>query len=181
MAAEGLSQESDTVLTIAPELERMPNTTVLYYEIAGSTEAELREQMDLLRPKNEKDTAQYDAQTGWTFQWSWPGKGTTECDVSKASVSFHITVTLPHWTPPENAPEPLLEKWEKYMHALVAHEKGHVDNVVASYAAVLSAIKNADCYTANESAKAAVDRIRKQEEFYDAVTNHGIKRGAIFP
>ncbi len=181
LSVKALSQDSVSAPIITSDLARMPNTTIVYYEIAGSTESEMREQMNRLRPKSKNDTVDYDAHTEWTFSWGWPGRGTTDCDLSRAFVLYRITVTLPHWTPPEDAPEALLQKWEKYMQALMAHEKGHVDNVVAHYTAVVAAIKKADCATAEENARAVLDQIRQQEEFYDAVTSHGLSRGALFP
>jgi predicted secreted Zn-dependent protease len=181
LTAKVFSQDTDKAPTITSDIARSPNTTIVTYEITGSTESEMREQMNRLRPKSEHDSADYDARTEWTYEWGWPGRGTTACDLSKAFVLYHITVTLPHWTPPDDAPEALVEKWEKYMQALIAHEKGHVDNVVAHYMAIVSAIKNADCYTAEENAKAILEQIRREEEFYDAVTSHGMKRGAVFP
>lgn len=178
---KSVSQDSNKVPTITPDLAGMPNTTLVYYDITGSTETELREQMNRLRPKSDKDTARYDALTEWIYQWGWPGYGTTKCDLSQATVSFKITVTLPRWVPPPNASVDLITKWEKYMRALIAHEKGHVDNVVAHYSTVLTSIKNANCYTAEDSIDMVIKRIQKQEEFYDAITNHGTSRGAVFP
>lgn len=181
LAVRCFSQESNTTPTITSDLSTMPNTTIVYYEIAGSTESEMREQLNLFRPKGHNDTTDYDALTDWSFEWGWPGRGTTDCDLGKSTVTFQISVTLPHWTPPADAPPALRDKWEKYLQALISHEKSHVDNIVAHYSAVVSAIKNADCYTAAKKGEEVLEEIRREEEFYDAITKHGTQRGAVFP
>ena len=61
------------------------------------------------------------------------------------------------------------------------HEQGHVDYAVNHRLAVLRAIRNATCSTANAAALRQLDLIRKHDVAYDKTTNHGATQGARFP
>ncbi len=158
----------------------IPHATIQYYDIFGSTESELRAQLDAKGPV---DPSGYkgDALTRWSYNWSWLGFGTDACDLSTAAVSYQITVTLPRWNPPANAPPALVAKWINYVHALVTHETGHVEFAAAQQPVILAAIQNAKCATANAAAQAVLQRIRQHDIEYDAATNHGATQGAQFP
>ena len=158
----------------------IPHATIQYYDVFGSTESELRAQLDAKGPV---DPSGYkgDALTRWSYNWSWFGFGTDVCDLSTATVSYQIAVTLPHWNPPANAPPALVAKWVNYIHALVVHETGHVEFAAAQQSVILAAIQNATCATANAAAQAVLQRIRRHDIEYDAATNHGATQGARFP
>lgn len=158
----------------------IPNATIQYYDISGSTEGELRAEMDAQGPVG-YDGYKGDATTKWFIDWNWPGYGTNSCDLIQATVSDQITVILPHWKPPANAPPALIAEWANYTRALAEHERGHVDFVVASIPSVLTAIKRATCATADAAAQAALEPIRQHDIDYDAATNHGATQGARFP
>ena len=158
----------------------IPNATIEYYEISGSTEGELREQLDALAPVG-YDGYKGDATTNWFIRWDWPGYGTMSCDLSKATVSYEIEVVFPRWALPDDASPDLVTKWASFTRALAEHEKNHVDFVVANYRSVLAAIKSATCETADAAASSALEPIRQHDREYDAATNHGETDGARFP
>jgi predicted secreted Zn-dependent protease len=158
----------------------IPNATIEYYEISGSTEGELREQLDALAPVG-YDGYKGDATTNWFIRWDWPGYGTMSCDLSKATVSYEIEVVFPRWALPDDASPDLVTKWASFTRALAEHEKNHVDFVVANYRSVLAAIKSATCETADAAASSALEPIRQHDRDYDAATNHGETEGARFP
>jgi predicted secreted Zn-dependent protease len=158
----------------------IPNATVTYYDISGSTAEALRAQMDASGPIGD-DGYRGDAITRWHIRWNWPGYNTRQCRVNQASVSYEITVLLPRWAPPDDIPFELTERWTNYINALVEHEKGHVDIVVANYLSVADAIQGATCETAEAAAQSAVDAIRQLHLSYDAETDHGATQGARFP
>ena len=141
--------------------------TVQFYDIAGSTEQELRRQMTTIGPNG------YDAYTKWYIRWNWPGKGEKNCRLNEAEVSYEITVTFPRWIPTADATPELVTKWNRYLRALADHEKHHVDNVVTRFPAVGAAIKGATCLTAEAAAQAALEPIRQFDSQYDLYTNHG--------
>jgi hypothetical protein len=52
---------------------------------------------------------------------------------------------------------------------------------VKNYQSVAIAIKNANCFTADPAAQAALVPLRKHDDEYDAITDHGRTQGARFP
>jgi predicted secreted Zn-dependent protease len=161
-------------------LENLPNVSVIYYDIYGSSVKELRREMHAKHPSG-FDGFNGDATTKWSIRWTWKGYGTNQCDLSSAKVTYSIQVIMPRWTPPENANPELVARWNKYIQALNEHEKGHVDYVIAHYQSVREAILGAICSTADAAAKAALDPIRQHDVEYDAETKHGATQGARFP
>jgi predicted secreted Zn-dependent protease len=153
---------------------------IIYYDIEGATEEELRAQLDQLGPV---DSSGYkgDALAEWFISWNWPGYGTDNCDLSQAEVSYTVKVIFPHWTPPEDASNNLVIKWFNYTYNLAKHEQGHVDYVVTNYQIVGEAIKGATCETADAAAEAALEPLRAFDLEYDRQTGHGQTQGARFP
>jgi predicted secreted Zn-dependent protease len=158
----------------------IPNAAIVYYDISGSTESELRAQLDALGPTG-YDGYKGDATTNWFISWDWPGYGNSVCDLSAATVSLTVEVTFPRWTPPEDAGTDLVDRWAGYTRRLAEHERGHVDFVAANYESVTDAIKAATCETAEAAAQEALASIRQHDTDYDAETDHGATQGAVFP
>lgn len=168
---------SDARAPSARALESMPNVTVVYYDIAGSSVSELRSQMrdrGPAAPSGER----FDGWTNWQFNWTWPGYGTSVCSLAEAEVTYGIEVTLPRWTPPSGTSDALKATWAKYSEALALHEKGHVDLVLKHSGSVAAAIKSGSCDTAEADARAALERIQRLNDSYDDSTDHGATQGA---
>jgi len=187
VAACGLATTQDSLKTETPPATltaaasvRIPNATITYYDITGSSLDELRTQLDLLGPVG-SDGFKGDATTRWFVRWNWPGYGESSCNLHQAIVSYEIEVILPRWSPPDNVPTDLVIKWTAYVYALIEHEKGHVEYVVDRHPTVFDAIKNATCETADAEAAKALQAIRQHDIDYDAATNHGKNAGARFP
>lgn len=158
----------------------IPYAKITYYNISGSTETELRDQMNALAPTG-LDGYRGDALTNWYIRWTWDGYGTEDCDLRTAKATYDIKVTMPRWLPPQEASSALVEKWNAYILALAAHEKGHVDNVIANLPSVINAIRRADCSTAEARAQEVLNGIRQNDIDFDARTEHGTTQGAQFP
>ena len=158
----------------------IPNAEVVYYDITGSTESELRGQLDALSPIG-YDNYKGDATTNWYINWNWPGYGTSDCNLTQAEVTYSVKVTMPRWKSPADADPQLVNKWNNYVQALALHETGHVNFVVQNYQSVKTAIQNATCDTAEAAAQAALEPIRQMDIDYDVETGHGATQGARFP
>ncbi len=155
---------------------------IIYYDVTGSTAAEIRASMDKSRPKDPYDSNRpVDAYTDWYISWSWHGYGTDHCDLSTASVTYTINVSMPRWRVPADASPELIAKWETYIQSLISHEKGHVNNVVNNYLSVKAAIQSATCSTADSEAQKALVPLREFDANYDRQTKHGEAQGAVFP
>lgn len=158
----------------------LPNATVHYYRISGTTAADLRTALDANNLLDEAGD-RGDALTRWYISWHWPGYGLPFCALRAARVAYHIRVTLPRWTPPPEAAPALRDQWAAYLEALAWHERGHVDNIVSHYREVETAIRASTCRTADASAQAVVAILRAFDVAYDDATDHGATQGAVFP
>ena len=158
----------------------IPYAKMIYYDISGSTETELRDQLNALGPVG-PDGYHGDALTIWYIRWTWDGYGAEECDLRTVSATYDIKVTLPRWTPPHDASPALIEKWNAYMLALAHHEKGHVDNVIANLPVLINSIRRATCSTAEAKAQDVLSGMRRNDINFDASTDHGATQGARFP
>jgi len=160
---------------------QIPNATMVYYEIGGSTANELRAQMNQQGPLDPLESARYDARTDWYISWTWPGYGSSDCDLSKTTVSYDIKVTVPHWKPASNVDPKLIEQWNRYLNNLSTHEQGHVDSIVKNYPRVKDAIQRSTCLTAEQAAQDMLNTFQQANTAYDVQTKHGETQGAIFP
>ncbi len=156
------------------------NAAIHYYEINGNTEQDLRQQMNEFGPLDD-NYQRFDAVTNWYISWNWPGYGTENCDLSTAETGLTIDLTLPRWNAPNNPDPNLVQKWNLYISNLAFHEQGHVDNILSYYPQVLTAIQNATCLTADQSAQNILEQIRQADRLYDETTSHGATQGALFP
>jgi predicted secreted Zn-dependent protease len=162
------------------EAVEIPNATIIYYDITGSTEDELRAQLNTLGPVG-YDGYKGDATTEWFIRWNWPGYGSSTCDLAAADISYEIKVVFPRWTPTTDASPDLIAKWATYTKVLAEHEKGHVDSVLKNFPAVVDAIKGATCETADSVGNEFLNELRQFDVEYDAETQHGATQGARFP
>ena len=80
---------------------------IIYYDIRGSTEEDLIQQMNWLGPVGN------DGETSWG-RCQWEGDG-----------DLRIIVTMPRWTPPKDADPDLIAKWDNLVKNLAKHENGH--------------------------------------------------------
>lgn len=158
----------------------IPNASIVYYDIAGSTEYELRDELNSLAPIG-YDGYKGDASTEWYIHWNWPGHGSDSCDLSAAVISHDIKVIFPRWKPSKDVSPDLIAKWSNYIVQLALHESGHVDYVVEKFPSVVNAIKGATCDSADAVATSILDQIRQHDIDYDAETQHGATQAAIFP
>ncbi|HTK03517.1 MAG TPA: DUF922 domain-containing protein [Alphaproteobacteria bacterium] len=163
------------------EFLSIPNARVVYYDISGSNENELRTQLNMLRPTDHSGY-KADSVTNWFIKWNWPGYKTSgPCNLDAVTVSYDILIIFPRWKIPENTDPNLVARWEKYTQSLTEHEKGHVDFIVNNYLSVAQAIKGATCDTAEATAQAALIPLRQHDLDYDRETSHGKTQGARFP
>ena len=162
------------------EAPAVRNATIVYYKVAGATAPQLLEQLTAFGPVSDEGYRGH-ALTRWWVSWRWPVPADGSCRLEEAVVAQRITVTFPRWTPPATATPALIARWNAYARALAAHEQGHVDFVVAHVPAILAAIKEATCATANAAAERAAAAIDQHDRAYDAATGHGVTQGASFP
>ncbi|HEY4722749.1 MAG TPA: DUF922 domain-containing protein [Anaerolineae bacterium] len=177
-ACNALPTTAPALTTLAPDA--IPNAAVVYYDVSGSTENELRDQLDALGPVG-FDGYKGDSTTRWYITWHWPTHQDGSCQMDQTVVSYEIKVIFPRWKLTAGVSAQLVARWEQYTAALIEHEKGHVGLVVLNVPKVAEAVKGAQCEAANAVGEMMLAEIHKQEGEYDAITNHGAAQGARFP
>ena len=91
--------------------------TTNYYTVTGTTLPEIRQSVRQSRPWKEKK--ELDGMTEWRVTWQFglmPTAGGCRC--SSFGTQTAITITLPRWIAPTNAPDAIRQTWQKYAAAL---------------------------------------------------------------
>jgi predicted secreted Zn-dependent protease len=158
-----------------------------FYDIRGSTAEDLYREMQRLGP--EQDGRRFHGHTAWTINWRYTSQPSgSACRATRVEVTAEITLTLPRWHAPPDAPAELRRQWDAYLAALRVHEEGHRDLAVAAARRVhsrLSGFRTSDCRDFNRDANAEgrriLDRLRADDRRYDEETGHGRTQGAVWP
>lgn len=177
--------------TLGGDLKINISTSETFYDIEGETEDELRDQMNSLGYLTD-DGERFDANTDWRYTWNVNFTETSdECKVNPDTIELSLTLTyyLPRWSNSQGAPQSLINKWNKYMTALLEHEHHHgkiaTDGTQTIYNAILNTPAESSCSTLEETVNAAahdaVEEIRAEQNAFDDETNHGMNEGAVFP
>ena len=174
-----------------PVLDKYPagvsgRTTVLYYDIHGSTFAQLRADMRRLGPK--VDGTSFVGETRSPMRWSWRTEplGAGSCSIRDVTVAVNAQITLPRWTPPADTEPGLATEWARFVTALETHEAGHKDISAKAGREIVDRLRglSGSCSQlatrANDLARVIVERASEQQRIYDATTRHGLTQGTAF-
>ena len=174
-----------------PVLDKYPigvngRTSVFYYDIHGSTIAELRADMRKLGPKIEG--ASFVGETRSPMRWTWRTESTRSgsCSIRDVMVTINAQITLPRWTPPANADSSVVKEWNRFLTALEVHEAGHKDISAKAGKAIIDRLRNisSPCALlgnrANDIARDIVTKQMQEQQAYDATTRHGLTQGTAF-
>ena len=179
------SRPHDPVLDSYPR-DVNGQTTVMYYDVHGSTVAELRADMRRLGPK--VDDNSFIGETRSPMRWTWRTQpaGTSACSIREVRVYVNAQVLLPRWMPPADTEPGLFAEWNRFMAALETHEAGH-KNISAKAASEI--VKQVGALSgscsmigdrARDIAQNIVARVEDEQRRYDAETRHGITQGTAF-
>ncbi|MHB8845735.1 MAG: DUF922 domain-containing protein [Nitrospirota bacterium] len=183
------SVDHDTYHLKAKVLLPLVTETQEHYEITGQDEKELRKQMSR-NGSSWSDGSTYDSITRWRATWDYGYERTARmCRPDSFRANIEITIRYPKWTPADDAPSPLREKWDAYLDSLAVHETGHRDMAVEAVEDLTRAIADMPavptCADLDRKIRCLCrERMQKLNEFakdYDRVTRHGFAQGAVFP
>ena len=162
------------------------DSRVLYYDISGTTAAELWKSIQEHGPRESggKYAGFTDIEFVWTYQYEPDARG---CAIREAQVRATIEIHLPRWTRTTAVDRGLIRRWSAFAGALWQHEDGHKSLGVESAHAVrhtLLAVRTPSCNTIKSAADAAAARVneafaRKVQE-YDLSTGYGRTQGAYW-
>lgn len=160
-----------------------------YYEVCGCTEKELH--CDLRQKCGTwTDGKKYDSLTSWNIKWDHEyGQASRTCAINAFKPIVNITFRYPKWKRTDEAPHSLVEKWDRYLDNLIAHENGHRDMVVAAMADLSHAVAQLSpaptCADLDRNVRALfrtyMAKMKKDQHDYDDATKHGAAQGAVFP
>jgi predicted secreted Zn-dependent protease len=174
--------------TTPADIGGRPDDVIRYYDIRGTTAAELRAEIARLGPVT--DGARNQGVTNWRLSWqpvtSVSGQ---RCSVSSLNVSLTIEIVLPRWTNEIGAQQGLSANWRSYLTGLLSHEHGHKDIATEGADEVRALVKAAQpaasceaaVATINAAGKAIVDKTIARQRQYDRDTNNGRDQGVRLP
>ncbi|OLP17694.1 hypothetical protein BST81_15355 [Leptolyngbya sp. 'hensonii'] len=161
-----------------------------YYTITGSTAQELREQMNAVGPTDSNANRRFDARTDWYVRWNYRYESRGgNCQITTAQVKTEVTILMPQWHPSSEVSQALVQRWQRYITALKAHEDGHKDHGLNAGREILSKLQGFSAYptcpelesAANQAARSIIQRYNQKDITYDQTTGHGASQGATFP
>lgn len=156
-----------------------------YYDIYGSSVAELREQIRRLGPGGGDD-----ALTVWDLEWTFGDSRTMDgCALRDVRVTLTLTTTLPRWTPPQDAAPAVVQAWRDYLQHVRLHEGGHRQIAERNARDLLAALTGmhgpGGCDALRTQASRTAEQIvadgRARNRAYDVETKHGQTQGVALP
>ncbi len=160
-----------------------------YYEIKGTSEKELRDQM-CRNGCTFPDGKKYDSVTSWHVKLDYGhDQATQACSADSVRVNVAINFRYPKWIRTDGAPQQLVDKWDEYMKNLVMHENEHRDMAVLAAAELSKAVAAlppaSSCSELDREVRTLsrerMDKLNADEKMLDETTSHGKTEGAIFP
>lgn len=173
-----------SLVVVAPASAVTTSTKTTYYDIVGSTVAEMRADMNLKRTGGTDGNAW--GYVSWRFRTVINSSG-SKCSITKVSVKHRQTYTMPRWDPPESASDEVRSEWSRYSKVLWAHELGHgaiTARAASDIERALRRTSKSSCTKAitagNAAGNARMKRHTADHAAYDKKTEHGATQGAVF-
>lgn len=163
---------------------------ITYYDVSGTTAAELRTNLNSVRPTSKKDGHGYDGITRWFVNWRYTYRnGTLGCTIASVSSTIEVAITMPRLATNASVPAPLASAFTEYTEKLLLHERGHGQNGIDTARRIEDGIRvlppQRTCGELGRAANALGDSLIKEgsrlDVEYDARTQHGRTQGAHFP
>ncbi len=97
--------------------------------------------------------------------------------VTAATVTIRLRKTMPRWHGYTHASEPVKAEWDRFWHALDAHEGGHFELVTCHLGSVHAQLVGQSVADAQRVFDEAVQALNDASAGYDSQTNHGLAQG----
>lgn len=154
-----------------------PNITVSYYEVAGVTAPSIERAIEARGistiGRGQQAWGLTTAEFG--YRWSRGGEGALDCDLSRATVTYKITVLLPRLAPGTKLRGETGQWWLATSANLRHHELDHVRLALGYAEKMRAAIRAATCLTAADEAKRVMEAFSQANAAYDGATAHGTR------
>lgn len=125
--AYGIVVPTPTAATIKYPVAFESSLKVITYTVTGKTANEISQSLNANLVSDLHDpTRKYPARTDWNLRLDFSAKpAATGCEVGNTSVSLLLTMTLPMLTPMSGVEQDALNRWNKYIEVVIAHESDH--------------------------------------------------------
>ncbi len=171
-----------------PEIGRVETAVdVVHYDLVGTTLQELAAALDARGPR--QDGRRFFGLTEWEVnaEYRWTSRD-TGCTMDDVVVRVAVRTTMPRWRPNGPVHPQTRHAWERFVHALDAHERVHQDLATEAGDALrwrLVALREPTCHTMKRAAERTVADVLTEYEArnraYDHRTGHGRTQGAVWP
>lgn len=148
----------------------IPGVKFRYYDVEGSTPAEIYKSMRARAPQKGGGVAH----TAWHIRAGWGQvRRGSSCQVSDPQSSLSILVVMPRLVTRELTPM-AAEYWRRTLRGLEIHEAGHARIAYDHRNDFIRAARDATCGTIKRIAEQTQARIEKIQADYDRDTRHGL-------
>lgn len=156
---------------------------IAYYEVTGTTIQELRNSI-----RRNSTAHGYDAYTQWYVDWrfNWEPAG-HRCRITSADVTVRVKIDFPKLVSEDDTPSEIVESWEGYADALMAHERNHGRNGIQPATKIERMLESLSIKgrcdgiesVGNARATAIIGEANQIDLDYDAETSHGANEGVV--
>jgi len=158
---------------------------VEYYSVEGATLDELRAALRKYGPVDSGGVPR-DAFAGWHMTWRWSRRADGSPDFASVVVECTGKVRLPQWSSPKGTDTFLVAEWNRYLRAVMDHERRHLEHCFSDRenvrAAIIAASRERSDLTpqdAHRIARTILKKTRARDRALDTTTDHGRKEGAV--
>lgn len=153
---------------------------IAYFDVQGADFETLRAALDAHGGMH----GQADWKLGYQYE---PKRAGRVCSVGSLSTQLMLTMTLPKWAPPRNAPSNLVSRWTRYVNALRLHAEGHLQigrDFETAFKRSAAVASTRTCDELEKTLKGYFDlllaKYKTQDRDYDRDTAQGRTQGAEF-
>jgi predicted secreted Zn-dependent protease len=146
------------------------DVTLEYYDIEGSDQASLI---------NALNTRGADlSRSSWKLAYQYtPGRELGRCVVGVVTTKLDLSMTLPRWSPPAGTPPELVERWQRYLIALLSYQNGRLERARELERALKPALEAvppaADCPALDVAVRERYEALQEEVKARDAEPDTG--------
>ena len=164
------------------------NETFEFYDIKGSSIAELEQQMRL-HGTSWDDGKVYAAVTSWDIRYHYEiAEEAGNYSIDSVVTDVFVIYRLPRMAASSSLDSgPLSQQWETYLKHLKEHEYGHKEISLKAAAEINQSLAELGSFSSKGALKKeakrlvaiALKRLKQLQVAYDEETRHGVQQGAV--
>jgi len=158
-----LASSAEPVVPLA-SFGDLPGVAVTYYDVTGRSIAEIHKSLTRTSPRDPTTRKPLPATSSWSIgasvKWSKTG---SRCTITRVTLKFTATATLPRLVVQPETPAPVLAAWNRYVARLEARQAGQLKFAYDRRGEVERAILASSCEGWQAAADAALTRLEAQQ------------------